>query len=103
MMVFALRRSALARLLFAMCNVVSAPVFCSGLSRHRCLVLKLRCPGLSFRGISLSGKISANLWSCCQNSANNAWYVNNNGNTNNNNKYNSLLVVPLAELNTNQV
>ena len=81
-----------------MCDVVSAPVFCSGLTHPCGAGLRIRCPGLSFRGISLSGKRTANLWSCCQNSGTNAWNVNNNGNTNNNNKYNSLLVVPLAEL-----
>ncbi len=82
----------------ASCDVVNAPAISPGETRLRKLGYEERCPGLSFRGISLSGKMSANLWSSCQNSANNAWNMNNNGNTNNNNKYNQLLVVPLAEL-----
>lgn len=39
----------------------------------------------------------SNLWSCCRNNANNAWYANgNNGFFNNNNMYNANGVVPLT-------
>lgn len=43
--------------------------------------------------------IASSLWSCCRNSANNAWYSNgNNGYFNNNNMYNSCTCLGLARL-----
>lgn len=73
-----------------------------GLGKHQWFLGTLADMGevrpLSHTLVSASAWFSAYLWSCCQYSAYNAWFVTYNGLTGDYDKYSSLLVVPLADL-----